>query len=70
MLVQSSSNLLRMNILTVSGSNLNMGHVGSKSRSVGQIIKKTCHSRCYSFGLIFIKFAKNDQLDNISVKFE
>ena len=48
-----------------------MGYVGSKTRSVGQIIEKPCqHSRGHSFGSIFIKLAQNDHLDNISVKFE
>ena len=70
-LAQSSSNLLRMNVLTISRSSSNMGHVGSKTRSVGQIIEKPFeHSRSHSFGPIFIKFAQNDHLDNISVKFE
>ena len=41
-LVQSSSNALRMIILTKSQANSNMGYFGSKSRSVGQIIKKPC----------------------------
>ena len=45
-LVQSSSNLLRMIILTISQLSSNMGDVGSKTRSVGQIIEKPCeHSR-------------------------
>ena len=39
-LVQSSSNLLRMIILTISQSGSNMGHVGSKTRSLGQIALK------------------------------
>ena len=70
-LVQSSSNLLRMIILAISQSSLNMGDVGSESRSVGQIMEKPCeHSRGQSFGPIFIKLAQNDHLDNISVKFE
>ena len=48
-----------------------MGHVGSKTRSVGQIKEKPCeHSRGHSFCPIFIKLATNDHLDNISVKFE
>ena len=38
-LVQSSSNLLRMIILTTSHSSSNMGDVGSKTRSVGQTWK-------------------------------
>ena len=70
-LVQSSSNLLRMIILTISQLSSNMGDVGSKTRSVGQIMEKPCeHSRGHIFGPIFIKLAQNDHLDNISVKFE
>ena len=38
-LVQSSSNLLRRIILTISQSSSNMGDVGSKTRSVGQMEK-------------------------------
>ena len=69
--VQSSSTLIRMIILTMSQSSLNMGDVGSETRSVGQIMEKPCeHSRGHSFGQIFIKLAQNDHLDNISVKFE
>ena len=70
-LVQSSSNLLKMIILTISQLSSNMGDVGSKTRSVGQIMAKPCeHSRGHIFGPIFIKLAQNDHLDNISVKFE
>ena len=70
-LVQSSSNLLRMIILTISQLSSNMGGVGSKTRSVGQFMAKPCeHSRGHIFGPIFIKLAQNDHLDNISVKFE
>ena len=40
-----------------------MGHVGWKTRSVGQIIEKPCeHSRGHSVGPIFIKLAQNDHL--------
>ena len=70
-LVQSSSNLLRMIILTISQSSSNMGDAGSKTRSVGQIMEKPCeHSRGQSFGPIFIKLTQKDHLDNISVKFK
>ena len=70
-LVQTSSNLLRMIILTISQSSSNMGDVGSETRSVGQIMEKPCeHSRGHIFGPIFIKLAQNDHLDSISVKFE
>ena len=48
-----------------------MGEVGSKSRSVGQMIEKPCeHSRGHSFGPIIIKLAQNDHLDNISFTFQ
>ena len=71
-LVQSSSNLLRMIILTISQSSSNMGDFGSKTMSVGQIMEKPCeHSRGQSFGPVFIfKLAQNDHLNNNSVKFE
>ena len=55
-LVQSSSNLLRMIILTISQLSSNMGDLWSKTRSVGQIIEKPFeHSRSHSFGPIFIE---------------
>ena len=48
-----------------------MGDIGSKTRSVGQIMRKPCeHSGGHIFGPIFIKLAQNDYLDSISVKFE
>ena len=62
-LVQSSSNLLRRIILTISQSSSNMGDVGSKTRSVGQIMEKPCvHSRGHIFGPIFIKLAQTEIL--------
>ena len=48
-----------------------MDHVGSKTRSLGQIIEKPCeHSRGHIFGLIIMKHAQNDCLNEILVKFE
>ena len=48
-----------------------MGDVGSKTRSVDQIMEKPCeHSRGHSFGQIFIKLVQNDHLDNTFVKSE
>ena len=41
-LMQSSSNLLRMFVLIISGSSSIMGGMGSKSRSLGQILVKSC----------------------------
>ena len=70
-LIQSSSNLLRMFILMMSRSSSIMGGVGSKSRSLGQIKVKSClHSRGHIFSPIFLKLAQNVCLDNIWVKFE
>jgi hypothetical protein len=58
-----------MIVLMKSWSSLNLGHVGSKSRSLGQIIEKPClHSRGHNIDSIFIKLAHNDCLDEISVK--
>ena len=60
-----------MVILTISRLSSNMGHVESKTRSVGQIIEKHCeHSRGHRFGPIIIKLAQNDYFNNISVTFE
>ena len=60
-----------MNVLMKSRSSLNLGHVGSKSRSLGQIIEKPClHFRGHNIDSIFIKLTHNDCLDEISIKFE
>ena len=61
-LVQCSSDLLRMIVLTISRSSSNMGHVRSKTRSVGQIMEKPCeHSKGHNFGPILIILAQNEQ---------
>jgi hypothetical protein len=60
-----------MIVLMKSRTSSNLGHVGSKSRSLGQIIEKPClHSRGHNIDSIFIKLAHNDCLDEVSVKFE
>ena len=67
---QSPLNLLGMIILIMSWSSLIMDGVGSKSRSLGQILAKSClHTRGHIFGPIFLKLAQNECLDNVSVKF-
>ena len=39
-----------MSIIVISRTSLKLGHVGSKTRSLGQIIDKSCvHSRVHSF---------------------
>ena len=44
-----------------------MGQVGSKTRSLGQILEKPCiHSRYHIFGLVIIKLGQNVCLDEIS----
>ena len=54
-----------------SQSSLNMGHVGSKSRSVGQIIEKPCgHDTGPIIYPVIMKICPNDHLDIISDKFE
>ena len=44
-----------------------MGHVGSKTKSPGQILEKPCvHSRGYIFSPIIMKHGQNDFFDEIS----
>ena len=58
--IQSSSNLLKMIILTIYQSSSNLGHARSKTSSVGQIIEKPCEqSRCHNFGPIFIQLSQD-----------
>ena len=48
-----------------------MGHVGSKTRSLGQILEKPCvHSKGHIFCLIIMKLGQNVCLDEILVEFE
>ena len=48
-----------------------MGHVGLKTRSLGQILEKPCvPSRGQIFGPILMKLIQNVCLDEISDKFE
>ena len=48
-----------------------MGHVGSKTRSPGQILEKPCvRSRGHSFGWILMKVGQDVCLDEISDEFE
>ena len=45
-----------MLIIIITRSSSKLGHVGSKTRSIGQILKKPCvHSRGHSFDLKFMK---------------
>ena len=48
-----------------------MGHVGSKTRSLGQILEKPCVcSRGHIFSLIIMKLGQNVCLDEILYEFE
>ena len=59
-LIQSSRNFVRLLIIIISRSNLKLGHVGSKTRSLGQILEKPCvHSRGHSFDSKFTKLYQN-----------
>ena len=70
-LIQSSSNLVRMFVLMISRTSSNLGHEGSKTRSLGQILEKSClHSRGHIFGLIILKFCQDVCFDNILDRFE
>ena len=49
-----------MLIIIMSRSILKLGHVGSKTRSLGQILEKPCvHSRGHSFDPKFMKLDQN-----------
>ncbi len=56
-----------MFVLMKSRSSLNLGHVGSKSRSLGQILEKSCvHSRGHIFGPIILKLCQDVCLDSLT----
>ena len=65
-LTRFSSNLVKMFVSVISRSSSNMGHMGSKSRSRGQIKGKPFeHSGGHSFDLILIKPGQNVCLNEI-----
>ena len=48
-----------------SQTNLKLSHVGSKARSLGQILEKPCvHSRGHSFSSILMKLGQNDAISD------
>ena len=55
-----------MLIIIISRSGLKLGHVGSKTRSLDQILEKQCvHSRGCSFDSKFMKLHQNANDHNI-----
>ena len=57
--------------LIIAQTSLKLDHVGSKTRSLGQIIRKACkHSRGNILCQIFMKLCQNDCLEDRSDKFE
>ena len=60
-----------MFVLMKSRTNLKMGNVGLKTRSLGQILEKPCvHSKGHIFSPLIMKLGQNVCLDEISDKFE
>ena len=55
----------------ISSAVLNMGNLGSKTRSLGQILEKTCvRYRGHNFYLLLWKFGQNVCFDDFLVEFE
>ena len=53
-------------MIIISRSDSKLGYVGSKPRSVGQILEKSCvHSRGHSFDSKFMKLYQNANGHNI-----
>ena len=60
-----------MYVLMKSCTVFQMGHVRSKTRSLGQVLEKLCvHSRGYIFNPIIMKLSQNVCIDEISDEFE
>ena len=70
-LIQSSPDFIRMLMIIIPRSSLKLGHVGSKTRLLGQILEKPCvHSKRHSFDPKFMKVWQIVNQHNILVKFE
>ena len=55
----------------ISRSSLKLGHVGSKTRSLGQILEKPCvHSRGHRFDHKLMKLRQKVNHHNVEIKFE
>ena len=65
-MIQSSENFVRLLISIILRSSMKLGHVGSKTRSLGQILEKPCvHPREHSFDSKFTKLYQNGNDHNI-----
>ena len=65
-LIQISRNFVGLFIVIISRSSSKLGHVGSKTRSLGQILEKPCvHSRGHSFDHKFMKVCQNVNNHNV-----
>ena len=66
-----SHGVVRMFVWMISRMSSKMGHVGSKTRSPGQILGKPCvRSRGHIFSRILMKVGQDVCLDDISDEFE
>ena len=60
-----------MSFVMMSRSSLNLGHVGSETRSVGQIEETSClHTRHHIFDPVLMKLGQNMCLGDVWVKFD
>ena len=60
-----------MLILIISRPHCKLGHIGSKAKSLAQIIEKPCvHSRGHSFESKFVKLCQNVNPNKILIKFK
>ena len=65
-LIQSSRNFNRMLMIIISRSSSKLGYVGSKTRSLGQILEiPSVHSRGHSFDPKFMTLCQNVNHYNI-----
>ena len=70
-MIQSTQNFVRMLILIISTSNMKLGHVVLKYRSLGEIIEKTClNSRGHIFYPKVMILCQNINPYEIKVKSE
>ena len=61
--------MVKMFVVMLSRSQINLGHVGSKTRSVGQIEEKLYfHSGGHIFDPVSMKFGQNVCLDDVWVR--